>query len=103
MGKRATMGSSVIVVDSGPSCRSRSRTRTRALDPAPAVTVVKIERPAHPQGRGRYDDHRDERARRTPDDWREMEDNREVYMAKHSAQYIQRNEPNNRRKRTKQQ
>src|SRR5258706_3040004 len=43
VGKQATIGSSVSVVDLGPSCRSRSRTRTRALHPAPAVTVIEIE------------------------------------------------------------
>ncbi len=52
VGKQATIGLSGTVVDLGPACRSRSRTRTRALDPAPAVTVVEIERLARPQGRG---------------------------------------------------
>ena len=52
MGRQATCGSPTTVVD--PSCHSRSRTRTRALDPVPPVTAVEIERPAHSQGRGRY-------------------------------------------------
>ncbi len=50
-GKAGEIGSSLRVLDLGPSCRSRSRTRTRALDPSPTVTVVDIERPANPRGR----------------------------------------------------